>query len=540
MKVIAAAEATSNREQARVHNINESIIRRWRKDDKPDKILEADNLPKRIRASNSPAGQHFGVRSRVIGGGRKPDWADLEKEMCVWLDERNENRYVVSRMLIGAKARQLWEEKYMELEEDPNKPFTGSDGWVTSFMFRNGYSLREKTHEGQKIPKVLVPLLVSFFNYIRGYLAKNNIDQSHIYGCDETFVHFDNPGTKTIARRGEKTISLLTTGHEKMGVTVLLTATSDGKRRLPLVIFQGKGCTKEAKILKARRDVIVYYNDNGWMDDEVAEFWINKMFNDFERCYKRLLIWDAFRAHISAKTKAVLKRKKIDHAVIPGGCTGLIQTADVSWNRPFKCKMIKLFNAWIESGEKTFTKQNNVRACSKTQLVDMVLESWKSLDEEMICKSFFACGQAKTARPEDITCLKSGAPSELAFDLVSKGWDIAPEVLEIPEIEVDPFQDPNLGVEKTTEEGQSQQSEVESAPLYDDQALLEARPETLHGEVRQMSHDNPDVSDSVTFQSQQNEVESQQNEPESSPPPGQMEYIIRRKLACILSSSDSD
>ena len=74
MKVIAAAEATSNREQARVHNINESIIRRWRKDDKPDKILEADNLPKRIRASNSPAGQHFGVRNRVIGGGRKPDW----------------------------------------------------------------------------------------------------------------------------------------------------------------------------------------------------------------------------------------------------------------------------------------------------------------------------------------------------------------------------------------------------------------------------------------------------------------------------------
>ena len=203
--------------------------------------------------------------------------------------------------------------------------------------------------------------------------------------------------------------------------------------------------------------------------------------------------------------------------------------------------MIKLFNAWIESGEKTFTKQNNVRACSKTQLVDMVLESWKSLDEEMICKSFFACGQAKTARPEDITCLKSGAPGELAFDLVSKGWDIAPEVLVIPEIEVDTYQDPNLGVEKTTEEVQSQQSEVESAPLFDDEALLEAVPETepTHGEVRRLGHDNPDVSDSesVTFRSPQNDPESS---PESSPPPGQMEYIIRRKLARILSSSDSD
>ena len=391
LQVMAAAEETSNRQQARIHNIDESIIRRWRKGDNPEKILEADNLPKRIRASNTVSGQHFGVRNRVIGGGRKPDWPDLEKELCDWLDERNANAYVVSRLLIGAKAKALWEEKYMDLEEDP-KILTGSDGWVTSFMFRNGYSLRQKTHQGQKLPKVLIPLLVSFFKYIRGYLAKNDINQSHIYGCDETFVHFDNPGTKTIARKGEKTISLLTTGHEKMGVTVLLTATSDGKRRLPLVIFQGKGCTKEAKLLKARRDVLVYYNEKGWMDDAVAEFWINKMFNDFERCYKRLLIWDAFRAHISGHTKAVLKRKKIDHAVIPGGCTGLIQTADVSWNRPFKCKLIKLYNTWIENGEKSFTKQNNVRACSKTQLVEMVLESWRSLDEEMICKSFFACG----------------------------------------------------------------------------------------------------------------------------------------------------
>ena len=37
LKVIAAAETTSNREQSRVHNINECIIRRWRKGDQPEK-----------------------------------------------------------------------------------------------------------------------------------------------------------------------------------------------------------------------------------------------------------------------------------------------------------------------------------------------------------------------------------------------------------------------------------------------------------------------------------------------------------------------
>ena len=396
-----------------------------------------------------------------------------------------------------------------------------------------------------------------------------------------------------------------------MGVTVLLTATSDGKRRLPLVIFQGKGCTKEAKLLKARRDVLVYYNEKGWMDDAVAEFWINKMFNDFERCYKRLLIWDAFRAHISGHTKAVLKRKKIDHAVIPGGCTGLIQTADVSWNRPFKCKLIKLYNTWIENGEKSFTKQNNVRACSKTQLVEMVLESWRSLDEEMICKSFFACGQAKTARPEDITCLKQGHPGEGAFDLVAQGWDIAPDILEIPEVEVDTNQD--IGVDKapevesqqiekndkTPEEVERQHFETnispKSAPLYDDEALQEASLETeafpeatLEIEAlplaRRLSYDNrydpkncsscednseakfrcEECQDTLcntchdahlkvkltrnhtiipldrTDGQMEAKTDSSPSSSSSSLPPGQMEFLIRKKMLAILSSSDSD
>ena len=55
--------------------------------------------------------------------------------------------------------------------------------------------------------------------------------------------------------------------------------------------------------------------------------------------------------------------------------------------------MTKLYGEWLEKGAKTYTKSNNVRAPSKDQLVDMVLEAWKSLSEEAICKSFFRCGQ---------------------------------------------------------------------------------------------------------------------------------------------------
>lgn len=75
----------------------------------------------------------------------------------------------------------------------------------------------------------------------------------------------------------------------------------------------------------ARKDIIVCYNENGWTNDDVIALWISKTFNDLESTFNRLLIWDAFRAHCSDDTKKLLKKKKIDQAVIPGGCTGLIQ-----------------------------------------------------------------------------------------------------------------------------------------------------------------------------------------------------------------------
>ena len=58
---------------------------------------------------------------------------------------------------------------------------------------------------------------------------------------DETSVLFENPSSKTITRKGEHTVSLSTTGHEKACVSVILCATSDGKKKKPLVIFKGKG-----------------------------------------------------------------------------------------------------------------------------------------------------------------------------------------------------------------------------------------------------------------------------------------------------------
>lgn len=127
----------------------------------------------------------------------------------------------------------------------------------------------------------------------------------------------------------------MTTGHEKASITVILAACSNGKKKKPFIILKGKGQSKEMKNLKNRRDINLGFSVNGWANDEIMEEWINCNFGTVS-FGKRLLIWDAFRAHLSDSTKRILKQKRIDQALIPSGCTSIIQAPDVVWNKPFK------------------------------------------------------------------------------------------------------------------------------------------------------------------------------------------------------------
>ena len=59
---------------------------------------------------------------------------------------------------------------------------------------------------------------------------------------------------------------------------------------------------------------------------------------------RRLFAWDSFRAHLVQGVKKSLNKGKIDLVVIPGGATGYIQAADVSWNKPVKDPLREMYD----------------------------------------------------------------------------------------------------------------------------------------------------------------------------------------------------
>ena len=82
-----------------------------------------------------------------------------------------------------------------------------------------------------------------------------------------------------------------------------------------------------------------------------------------------------------------------DIAMIPGGCTSLLQAPDISWNKPFKAAYASLYEEWVSSIgclESNRTEAGNPRPPSKLLLCQWVVKAWDMVDKEIIQKSFLS------------------------------------------------------------------------------------------------------------------------------------------------------
>ena len=74
-----------------------------------------------------------------------------------------------------------------------------------------------------------------------------------------------------------------------------------------------------------------------------------------------LLVLDMFRGHLHEKCKRMMKEDNITPAVIPGGCTSLLQPLDVCLNKPFKTKMHEFWCKWMISGDEEYIAGGNLK-----------------------------------------------------------------------------------------------------------------------------------------------------------------------------------
>ena len=317
IEVIGYEEKSNNSDASRKFNVDVRRIREWRK--------QKCEIQKMV--NETLKGE---ARKKIVGGGRKAFDEELEEVVLDWIFSRRANGLRVSRKLIRYKAKNIYNDKNPE----ENDKFMASPGWVDKFMARHGLSLRRKT-VAQKDPEQLIDKLVGYVLHIRRFCMKYNYLPSSIIAMDETPVWNNMVSDVTVEKSGKKTISMKTTGHEKVLVSVCLAARADGRKLKPLIVF--RGAKREVKTLNEqfKQKCIISTSSNAWTNEELTLVWVKQILGTFS-FNRRLLAWDAFSCHLMSTVKEELSKIAVDQVIVPGGCTKYIQAPDICGNRPFK------------------------------------------------------------------------------------------------------------------------------------------------------------------------------------------------------------
>lgn len=374
LKTVQFAKKEGNRAAERKYGVCEKLVRDWRKQ---ESLLK--NMPKTKKANRS----------------KPPRWPELEKEIASFVINQRLLGIGISTIQIRRKAMQLAKE--MKICD-----FIGSANWCFRFMKRNHLSIRARTTMAQKLPPDFMAKINDFHEFVEKIVEQHSITPDHIINMDETPLSFDIPTTRTVNQKGEKSITIRTTGHEKSNFTVALACAADGSKIPPMVIF------KKAKVPKEQfpNSVVVHANKKGWMDEEGFKIWVNQCYSrrqdGFFKSKKALLVMDSMRAHITDMSKNRIINSNTIPAIIPGGMTKILQPLDISVNRSFKSYIRDLWEQWMINGDHSFTKTDRMRRASYLEVVNWVDRAWKSVPSNIIISGF---KKAKLIHPcdEDLT-----------------------------------------------------------------------------------------------------------------------------------------
>ncbi|CAI7818648.1 unnamed protein product [Closterium sp. NIES-54] len=176
---------------------------------------------------------------------------------------------------------------------------------------------------------------------------------------------------------------------------MMLGVTADGRKLPAMVIFKRKTIPK----IRVPPGVIIRAHEKGRMDGKLVDDWVNNVLLPFIkpprgiRWSKTLLVLDSYRGHITDGVLAKLRWHRVIPAIIPGGCTPLLQPLDVSINRSFKAGLRTFYNDWFaDEWVNSFTPAGNLKRPPAETVLKWIAQSWSAVPEHIIVKAFLTTG----------------------------------------------------------------------------------------------------------------------------------------------------
>ncbi|KAG0431930.1 hypothetical protein HPB47_021322 [Ixodes persulcatus] len=113
--------------------------------------------------------------------------------------------------------------------------------------------------------------------------------------------------------------------------------------------------------------------------------WVRRVWGANKDDMKRLFVLDQVPIHRTEAAREALDGKETDPVFIPGGCTSILQLADVCCMKPFKDALRKHWSSFLWEG--AVTAKGNLKKPSHQDVVSFVSEACASLSEEAVLMS---------------------------------------------------------------------------------------------------------------------------------------------------------
>lgn len=279
---------------------------------------------------------------------------------------------------------------------------------------------------------------------------QNRFDLSEIMNLDETPIPFEYLDGHTYDFCGAKTVSGKSdrSGWDKRQATVILYIFADGVSRIPpKLIFHGTA-GPNGQIFKQEGHlysggVTVEFNETAYNNQGLFQKWIVEELVPLVR-RDFLLVMDVAAFHKTPEILDLLRRSSVTTALIPSGCTSLVQPLDTSVNKPFKQWLREATDDYIANLDPE-PEVKWTTSARRIMTTHVVAAAWQRLCErsQLVKKAFTDCGISVSPSGHDdhLINIKDIPSSSIDFT----GWQQAPDPSiresETAHVELDPAAD---------------------------------------------------------------------------------------------------
>jgi len=140
--------------------------------------------------------------------------------------------------------------------------------------------------------------------------------------------------------------------------------------------------------------VEVSFQEDAWVNENMAIYYLDRVLGNEN--YERLAVFDLLASQKTDICKERMKILRIIPAIIPGGCTGLVQPCDTVLNKPFKDHIKAAATRHYDENLERWTEGKFTASERRIIMTKWVGDAWAAVskDREAIMRGFTKAGIA--------------------------------------------------------------------------------------------------------------------------------------------------